>query len=254
MSLHLTGTDAAHTVRTPTMQLMRNAVHVSLTLREIALAYGPPGTGKTFAAHTVADELIAELTGTGAPTRLVRVQVPKSRSPKTLCVEWLTAITGTTIRGTEYELKHELVDLLGDGATVSLIEEAQHLGSDGLEQVREIYDRVPGNVALIVVGSSTLDDVVRASPQLQSRVARPVRFDPIAVGDLGGVLAQYHPLFDGADPAVIARIDHAFAHRNFRRWARVLQAGLRQAPVLGHRGPIDNTMADLVLAELVARR
>ena len=254
MNLHLTGTDGAQVVRTPTLTLMQNAAHVALTLKEIAVGFGPPGTGKTLAAHTVTSELIEGLASTGGPQRLVRVQVPRSRSPKSLYVEWLRALTGQLIRGTEYELKYELLDLLGDGRTVTLIDEAQHLGAEGLEQVREIYDRIDGNIPLIVIGSSTVEDVLRASPQLRSRVARPVRFEPIAPVDPPAVLAQYHPLFDGADPTVIGRLDAKFARRNFRRWARVLQAGLRGAPALGHSGPIDSKMADVVLAELVVTR
>lgn len=254
MKLHLTGTEDARTVRTRTMNLMRNAVHVAITQNEIAVAYGPPGTGKTLAAHTVTAELLEDFKGVTDVLRVVRVQVPRSRSPKTLYVEWLHALTGHLIRGTEYELKYELLDLLGDGRTLSVVDEAQHLGADGLEQVREIYDRIDGNVPLVVVGSSTVKDVLHASPQLHSRVARPVRFEPINRAELPALLAEYHTLFRDADRALIERIDNRFAHRNFRRWARVLQAALRQAPALGHTGPLDSRMTDVVLEELGARK
>lgn len=254
MNLHLTGTESAKTVPTAPLERMRNAVHLALTLREIALAYGPPGTGKTFAAHTVTTELLADLAGTNAPRRLVRVQVPRSRSQKVLYVEWLHAITGGLMRGTEYELKYELIDLLSDGRTVSLIDEAQHLGADGLEQVREIYDRIDGNLALVVVGSSSVDDILRSSPQLQSRVARPVVFYRIDSQDLCSTLARYHPMFDGAPAPVIHLIDARFAHCNFRKWARVLQAALRLAPHVKHTGPLNETLAKVIIHELTAGR
>jgi len=109
-------------------------------------------------------------------------------------------------------------------------------------------------VSLIVVGSSTIDDVLRASPQLKSRMARPVKFEPIAPVDLPKVLAMYHPMFDGCDSHVIGRLDAAFAHRNFRRWARILQSANRFAPVFNHEGPLNAEMSERILAELVVRR
>jgi type II secretory pathway predicted ATPase ExeA len=256
MNLHLTGTDGAHAVQTEEMRRMRNAVHVAVTLREIAVAVGAPGNGKSFAAANAVTDVLSALDDDGGqPYRVAHLQVPKTRRAKTLYREWLHAICGTSdIDGTEYELGHMLVELLADGRTVSILDEAQHLNTDGLEQARWVFDRVDGNTPIVAVGSTNLAQILTGSDQLESRVARVVQFDGIPKPQLAATLAAYHPLFEGAEPLVIQTLANRFARRNWRKWARVLQAAVRAAPAITHKGPIDDRLARVVLEELDPRR
>jgi hypothetical protein len=234
---------------------MCNAAHVAVTHREIAVAVGPPGNGKTLAAQTAVERVLVDLNRhQGNAYRSVRLQVPKTRTSKTLYREWLRAICGTDVDGSEYDLGYMLLDLLSDGRIITILDEAQHLNTDGLEQARWVFDKIEDNTPIIAVGSTSLSEILAGSRQLRDRVARTVKFEGIPAKQLTATLAEYHPLFAGASPEVIAKISNRFAKHSWRRWARVLQAALRAAPALGHTGPIDPVLAKVILDELAPGR
>lgn len=216
-SRHLRGLPGVEAVNTPGMRLTAAAVKSSLRNGEIVVVVGDAGLGKSFAV----DQAVRTA---GRPWLWVQVG-PKPR-PKEVTVRLVKALTGVKVDGPLYDLTDELVALLAEDQPIVVIDEAQNLDTDGVEQLRFIHDQVACGFPLLLVGNHTCEARLRSHAQLSDRVARWVRFAPLDGRNLHSTLNAYHPYFEATEPAVIDRVNTEYARGVFRRWAMVLKEGI----------------------------
>jgi DNA transposition AAA+ family ATPase len=158
--------------------------------------------------------------------------MPPKPSPKEVVVRLTRALQGSCdSRAPAYDLVDELCVLLAEHPRVVVVDEAQNLSKEGLSQLRYLHDRPDACWALLFVGASNCAQVLKAHPELPSRVARWVHFQPLTDDELLQALRAFHPLLAEADARLLARVDETYAKRVFRRWARLTEI----AVPLAHR-------------------
>lgn len=101
------------------------------------LVDGAPGTQKTYTFRRVAQEI--NRSGEG---RAVYVYARVDHSPQSFLVE-ACAEAGVPNRGNIDQLIRKLRFFLGGSRTLLLVDEAQHLGFNGLEVLRQLLDQPP---------------------------------------------------------------------------------------------------------------
>ena len=179
----------------------RKAQHVAALAirdREIATFTGDAGLGKTFAVDHATRTC-------GEPW--VWVQIGPAPRPKEVTSRLLKALLGSFQKGTLYELTDQLIEELADTPHIVVIDEAQNLDKDGLDQIRLIHDATPGGFPLFFVGGASCADTISSDPQLKDRVGGWCRFEPITGAELFTVLDTYHPFLAATDRHVIAELD-----------------------------------------------
>lgn len=216
--LHISGTESAAIVRTTHLR----EVTVALTRRAVTggavIVEGAPGLGKTFATHLVTD-------GLGMPCHWVAM--PDRPKGKEMIARINQVITGRmpAKNRTEFDLLEETVRLLAGPPVVLVIDEAQHLQTGPLRQLRYLYDRPETTLLLVLVGADAGRSVSFRCPELESRIEAVIHFKPFSGSEMRAVLESYHPMFAKTGPEVMAYMWSALGG-NFREWAKVLKAAL----------------------------
>lgn len=174
--------------------------------RYIGACFGAPGLGKTLSARTYAaadewDQWVAH--------RYNReVTLPLSIAARRTAM--FTPYVGVTARALFFDL-HRRVDMLSDdierlrrpdfdpvldfdpqvpGHTqLLIIDEAERLKTNGLEQVRDFFDR--SDIGIILIGMPGFDRQLARYPQLYSRIGFAHLYKPIDTEDIPAVLAHY---------------------------------------------------------------
>jgi hypothetical protein len=238
---HLRGLPSVPTVATPDFRKAQVVAADATDLREIAVMSGDPGLGKSFAVyHYVANQQLPWLW----------LDMPPKASPKEIVVRLLRGLTGgCEQRLPVYELADELCDVLAEQPRVVIIDEAQHLDSHGLHQLRYLHDRPDADWALLFVGGVGCEKTLACDPQLDDRIAGRVRFRPLDGEILLETLDAFSPFFARADRQLLLRLNESYACGVFRRWARLLQVGSRLAEQAG-TDRLNTTVARAALAKL----
>lgn len=174
--------------------------------RYIGACFGAPGLGKTLSARTYAaadewDQWVAH--------RYNReVTLPLSIAARRTAI--FTPYVGVTARALFFDL-HRRVDMLSDdierlhrpdfdpvldfdplvpGHTqLLIIDEAERLKTNGLEQIRDFFDR--SDIGIILIGMPGFDRQLARYPQLYSRIGFAHLYKPIDTEDIPTVLAHY---------------------------------------------------------------
>lgn len=176
---------------------------------------GPPGIGKTTAAF----EFERRRPGRIWYFATRRDTAAKGPLFKELSRAFMGAADLRTSDNVRY-LSHELAERDGGlGPPVMLIlDEAQNLNADTLEQLRSLYDE--GHVSIAFLGNHTFADrhnsekrSLVASPQFLSRINMHVRIGPASPADVAA-LARAHGLTDERLVARLAPI--AAGYQGFR--------------------------------------
>jgi len=242
---HLPGLSAAATVATKTFQQAQMLLGQTVDLNGIAAVSGKPGCGKTFAVdHFVRTH----------PSMHGRawhwLDMPPKPTTKEVTVRLLDALGERRPRGaTEYELTELLDPALVRLNSVVVIDEAQNLKTDGLQQLRYLHDRGQSRSwALLLVGS-TVKESLNGAAELDSRVSRWLTFKPLTDPDqLLRTLHGWHPVLAATPADLLLRVDEVYARGNFRLWAQFLQTLLF---LLGRRPAgtaVDNVLVGAALA------
>jgi hypothetical protein len=216
---HLSGLGAASTVTTRTFKKAQLLLGKTVALNDIAAVSGPPGCGKTFAVDHFVHHHPAM-----AGRSWHWLEMPPKPTTKEVTQRLMRGLGVPFHRtATEYELTEDLVPILAGTGPVVVIDEAQNLKSDGLQQLRYLHDRGEWTWTLILVGS-TVDRALAGAAELSSRVSAWVRFAPLTETPLLAALQAWHPVLAAMDPALLLRIDEVHARGNWRYWAQFLRA------------------------------
>jgi DNA transposition AAA+ family ATPase len=211
--------------------------------RYIGLCYGPPGVGKTLSARVYAHwdriEALYDLrldTLPSAPEvmpcRTVFYTPTVANSPGQIKQE--VAATRTKLAYLLHDMAHVLQGRPGplitsgapDRTELLIVDEADRLKMNSLEQLRDIYDR--GQLGLILIGMPGLEKRLSRYPQLYSRVGFVHPFPALSTAEIQFVLqhkwANLGFTFDPddfTDAETMAIISH-ITRGNFRLLQRLL--------------------------------
>jgi DNA transposition AAA+ family ATPase len=184
--------------------------------RYIELCYGPPGVGKTLSARQYArwDVLEPHL---AAWSNAERVRHGSYGQLAACCTVLYTPTVTTTARSLEREVAglvtemhcvvaHALAaqaapDSEGerDHCTLLSVDEADRVKMQGLEQLRDFYDRE--TIGLVLIGMPGLEKRVARYPQLSSRVGFAHAFRPLSEEEMACILRHHWAaLGRGLDP------------------------------------------------------
>lgn len=200
--------------RTAEFDALRRSMWAALRQGTAALADGPPGTEKTYTFRHVCEEINESKEG-----RAVYVYVQIDQSPQSFLIEACTE-AGIPNRGTIGQLMRKLRFFLGDQRALLVIDEAQHLGLNGLEILRQLLD-TPPYFGVVMGGSHDLSVRLRdwKMEQWRSRLRRThllkgLSFDEAAailVGELGPMSPQ-----DIADSIADATVEAVRDRKSFK--------------------------------------
>jgi DNA transposition AAA+ family ATPase len=168
--------------------------------RYIGLCYGPPGVGKTLSARYYARWDVVE--------PCLHAFWDASLPP---LASWHTLVYTPTVTTTAQSLTKELtfvhrrwnclVDQARSGpheierhtvpdcCELVIVDEADRLKMQGLEQLRDLYDR--GSVGLILIGMPGLEKRLARYPQLYSRIGFAHAFRPLSQDEMKFILTHY---------------------------------------------------------------
>jgi DNA transposition AAA+ family ATPase len=116
---------------------IRDSMWAALTAGTAFIVDGPPGTQKTYTFRRVAEEINKSEKG-----QAVYVYARVEHSPASFLVEACTE-AGIPNRGNIDQLIRKLRYFLGSRRTLLIVDEAQHLGFQGLEVLRQLLDQPP---------------------------------------------------------------------------------------------------------------
>ncbi len=118
-------------------EAIRKSMWAALRQGTAFLVDGPPGTQKTYTFRRVAQEINWSNEG-----RAVYIYARIDHSPQAFLVEACTE-AGLPNRGTIDQLMRKLRFFLGGRRALLIVDEAQHLGLNGLEILRQLLDTPP---------------------------------------------------------------------------------------------------------------
>jgi DNA transposition AAA+ family ATPase len=206
----------------------------------IGLCYGPPGVGKTFSArqysrwHLIEDYYDSMFTKTPSKAQIQDcrtlfytatvnstakiVQKEISVLSRHLCETVQDAVAAKR-RYNHMKHQYEIEELL-------IVDEADRLKLDALEQIRDLHDR--RGIGVILIGMPGLEKRLTRYPQLYSRVGFVHEFESMSVEEVKFILEKHcqklslsfsaDDFTDQETLASVARITHG----NFRLLRRLL--------------------------------
>lgn len=215
-------------VETPTSKQIFDAITYSRSNHTIALIYGGAGVGKTTAIHEYQSSYPDVWVWTASPAQAAMLEA-------------LRQVRGAMCQYTTgYQRQHivrDILECMNQKKGVLVVDEAQHLGLEVLEQLRSLFDA--SHSSLVFCGNQKI--VARMGgggkaefAQLTSRVGRRVRLDMPKPEDVAAILHAWE--IEGAKELEFAR-QVASLHGGLR----VLGNVLREAALLvdGPGKPID---------------
>ena len=242
---HLKGLDGVaglNTVATGPVSDIRVRLREAVRDRSMMLVTGDPGCGKSFAVARAVEQLDP------AKVTPVWLEIATTVRGKALALDLFPQITGVNAPPAALlrDLRTTIAEHLSEERRVLVLDEAQLVTVEAMQMLRWLHDRADAEFALVIVGTRALEK--RLPPEVSSRVVSHVRLDRIADEDAPSLLADYHPLFAGADPTLVSQLNRVEARGEFRWWAKFLLRAHLYLPKLG--GTLDADAADVICEQL----
>jgi len=213
MTEHYLGLPGARIVQTPQFLLAMENMRGVITHRAITVLWGESGHGKTIAG-LVAYELLPV-------GERCWIKLTTRPNPRVLTNAILQELTGVEHDETRWHSARTLGRELERSAIVIFIDEAQNLSIECIEFLRWLHEEHPGRFALVLIGGVHLHGRLARSPQLMRRVFQPTRFSRMDPKRIDSYIRTFHPIYELADAALIARINEEHCDGNFGFWARL---------------------------------
>lgn len=219
MPQHFLGLADANILATTQYQLTDRIIRDLIAHAATGVIHGPAGAGKTFAmqAGIETQRRIAGEDRISAYT----LAFPSRPSMLRVAADLIAALTGATppTSRNRFQLVNQLIGLLSGTMKLIVVDEAQRLNSDCIELLRHLHDHPETRFALLYVGGDGCWEVLSREPMLRSRIFRRLPFRPLPHEAIPGLIRAYHPIYDGADDALLLDIDNTFAKGVMRDWA-----------------------------------
>lgn len=160
----------------------------------IGICYGTPGVGKTLSARNLSKQ---DLQNQIAATNYTTPTDPKIGKQLASCsILYYTVQVGNTPKRIAEELNHRLGQKIlnkysapNDRYELIIIDEADRLKTNTLEQVRAIYDY--RNIGMVLIGMPGMEKRLARYPQFYSRVGFAHEFKRIGKKNINFVLEHY---------------------------------------------------------------
>jgi DNA transposition AAA+ family ATPase len=172
-------------------EAVRRSMLSALAQGTAFLVDGPPGTQKTYTFRRVMDEI--NRSGNG---KAVYIYARVEHSPQSFLVEACTE-AGIPNRGAIDQLIRKLRFFLGGQRALLIVDEAQHLGLNGLEVLRQLLDQPP-YFGVALGGSHDLSLRLRdwRMEQWRSRLRRAHLLKGLSEAEAAHILqAELGPMF-----------------------------------------------------------
>lgn len=151
-------------------------------LGDMGLISTPPGVGKTAAIRQYAATRGQVFVSTASPS---------TRGVNTMLISILASLGEKDAKGTPQALSARVRARVRDAGALIVVDEAQHLSAQALDELRSIHDE--SDCGVVLVGDETLVSNLKKYPQLFSRLGirhsqpRPVIEDINAVAEAWGI-------------------------------------------------------------------
>ncbi|RRQ26221.1 ATP-binding protein [Rhodococcus sp. Eu-32] len=217
---HFLGLPGAHIVATDALLLTRDNLADVIDAKAMMCVHGDAGVGKTLSVNASLRELAA---GT-----VCRVQFRARPTPRDIRHTLFGAlgIAGAPPRR-PIEFDQTLKDALSERFRVLVCDEAQWMSRECFEYWRHLWDDPRTDVAIVFVGGGDCYRVLSRESMLSSRVYVWQEFRRMTPKQVLSVIPAFHPVWEGADPEVLAFADAHAGHGNFRSWAKLTAHTIR---------------------------
>jgi DNA transposition AAA+ family ATPase len=202
----------ARFVSTTSYALLADAVEEACEDLGITVAYGDPGAGKTFALR------VAILDRCTLPVTWIEPQ----HRPTMLALteQLLRALGDATTTGQRRVLLPPLIERLACPRLI-VVDEAQRLTAECIDQLRYLSDRPDTNFALALAGGVRCMEVLNLEPQLARRCPLKIEFTPMDGEEVLDYMRRYHPIYEQLDSKLLLRIDDEYAHGMLGNWTNM---------------------------------
>lgn len=217
-------------VNTTIAAAIRSGMTYAADTRCIVMVVGQPGVGKSTALEQFREA-----------TASTHWFMPASEDTKALVpmLDELCLRSGVEqpSSGGAAAMRRALVRRMQGTGGVLIVDEAQHLCLNAIEGLRAIYDQA--GIGLVFFGHPNLEDNLKKSPQVTSRIARRVLLQPPSANDVSAVACAV-----AGDAMVLDReaLDYLFTFAmlpgslrwvvNIVRMAVLIRKGMPDLPVL----------------------
>ncbi|NEB75832.1 ATP-binding protein [Streptomyces sp. SID14478] len=221
---HFMRLPGAQVVSTRALLTARENIRSAVESRAMICIYGSAGNGKSFAVNACLREL--------APTLTRRIQFRARPSTRDLRHELFHAL-GLPGRPPAHPIEFDRMFRAAlQEPRVLVCDEAQWLSKLCFEYLRYLWDDTESDLTIVFTGGNGCFEMLQSEPMLESRVYAWQEITRMPLDEILDVVPAFHPLWDDADPDLIALCDEEAAHGNFRAWAKItrhLTTGLRES-------------------------
>ncbi|TQJ49274.1 AAA family ATPase [Phycicoccus sp. SLBN-51] len=203
---------------------------------------GPWGAGKTTVLQAVAAVADVNTAFVTLPGRA-----------RTEAAQWhyiTTAITGTPASGTVRQMQNEAREYLTAVPTLLIVDEAQHLSTAALLQLRWLWDLAFPRFAIVLAGSDLFARLAD-EPSVDSRIDARIPIRELTSSRMVELLRLHHPMAAATDEHLLGQIDQAYAHGSWRAWSKLL---LCLATDNGYTAPLDYETAATAILSITGTR
>jgi len=158
---------------------------------DIAVVHGAAGVGKTITAESYRDT---------RPNAWIATMSPSTKNVRA-CLQRVARAIGIRNAVNNYMstaiLKEQVEEVVTNSKGLLIIDEAQHLAPDALEELRSIYDTAKGTVGLVFMGNDTVYVKISgqtrkaAFAQLYSRIGRRIHLKTVLAADVDALIKAW---------------------------------------------------------------
>lgn len=160
----------------------------------IGICYGTPGVGKTLSARNLSKQDLRDQVASSNYTAPIPPKIGKELA--NCSILYYTVQVGNTPKRIAEELNNKIGQKIlnkysapNDRYKLVIIDEADRLKTNTLEQVRAIYDY--RNIGMVLIGMPGMEKRLARYPQFYSRVGFAHEFQRISKKDIHFVLEHY---------------------------------------------------------------